>query len=391
MKLLTTTNDEKITADNHLLEMNIGEYASIAISILRNNDLQRKRVKTSNRSYSLLKDDIKVGCVIPPIVLAIFPEEVETGKPIEPITSQNIITKISSSGSKLLILDGLQRTYTIFDLLSEESKNPELLAKINGLPIRIEVYSGISKVGVLYRMLTLNTGQTPMSTRHQVEMLYSDYKEGVDGLKFISEADNRAATGIKEYKFSDILDCFLSYITGDYLPIDREDLVSIIKNLEALTKEDKNKDVFKVLINSYNDIREKINTISNDWNYIDENKDLKKKAFASNINELFTKPQVMAGFGAALSFLIENELIKNLDSVALEINKINTSEITDSLDTLIKYLDEIQVNAKKIGNEQRMFFYYFFRSILNESNEGYLNVEKSVNQAYKFYKANTLR
>lgn len=391
MKLLTTTIDEKITAENHLLEMTIGEYSAIAKNILHNNDLQRKRVKTSNRSYSLLKDDIKIGCVIPPIVLAIFPEEKIIQGSVEIITSENIVEKISSNESKLLILDGLQRTYTIFDLLSEESENKVLLEKITNLPVRIEVYSGISKVGVLYRMLTLNTGQTPMSTRHQVEMLYSDYKDGVDGLTFISEADNKVASGSKEYKFSDILDCFLSYITGDYLSIDREDLVSIIKNLETLTKEDKNKDVFKLLINSYNLFREKVNSISPDWQYDSEGKDLMKKAFSITVDQLFSKVQVMAGFGAALSFLIENELIKNLENVGEEINKINSNDISESLNGLIKYLDEIQVNAKKIGNEQRMYFYYFFRSILNVANEGHLDFEKSINQAYKFYKANTLR
>lgn len=94
-------------------------------------------------------------------------------------------------------------------------------------------------------MLTLNTGQAPMSTRQQVEMLYSDYKNGVDGLTFIAESENKMpASGDKEFRFNDILDCFLSYITGSYLPVDNEDLVSIIKNLETLTKEDKQKGCF---------------------------------------------------------------------------------------------------------------------------------------------------
>lgn len=388
MKLLTTSKDEKITAENHLIEMTISEYSTIAKDILKNNDLQRKRVKTSNRNYNLLKDDIRVGCVIPPIVLAIFPKETST---LKDLNADNIINRIATASNDLIILDGLQRTYTIFDLLAEIEKDKLLLEKVKSLPLRVEIYTGISKVGVLYRMLTLNTGQTPMSTRHQVEMLYSDYKNGVDGLTFLSESDGKVASGENEFRFNDILDCFLSYITGDYLPIDRSDLVETIKNLEALTKKDKEKDIFKLLITSYNCFRIKVNEVSNNWTYDVTEGDLKKKAFASTVNELFAKAQVLAGYGAALSFLIESELVPDLEAIDEKIKKIHVDNIDEALNTLIQHLDDIQVNAKKIGNEQRMYFYYLCRSLFNESNEGYLNIEKSIKQAYKFYKANTLR
>ena len=385
MKILTSTPDAKISAINHLLEINIGEYSEIAKDILENNDLQRKRVKTANRSYSLLKEDIKVGCVIPPIVLAIFPSEGNEAS----FDAGNILEKIATAGKDLLILDGLQRTYTIIDLLNEIKDNLELLTKVKAIPLRVEVYTGISKVGVLYRMLTLNTGQSPMSTRHQVEILYSDYKEGFDNLVFITEAQDKVPSGNNEFRFSDILDGFISYLTGDYLPLDREDLVKIIKNLETLTKDDKSKDLFKQLITTYNKLRLKINEISNNWQYEDIG-DIKRRAFAKNINELFSKVQAIAGFGAAVSFIIENGLSKDIESISNLIDLIESDEIEDSLNQMIKHIDEIQINAKKIGNEQRMYFYYFFRSLFNESNEGYKNVNRSVQQANKFYKANML-
>lgn len=385
MKLLTTTYDSKITAENHLLEISIGEYLTIAKDILTNNDLQRKRVKTANKTYSLLKDDIKEGCVIPPIVLAIFPNE----KNNEIINSDNLISKIKTHGKELLILDGLQRTYTILDLLSEISVNTELLEKVKAILLRVEVYTGISKIGVLYRMLTLNTGQTPMSTRHQVEILYSDYKSGFDDLVFITEAEEKAASGDNEFRFSDIIDGFISYITGDYLPFEREDLINTIKNLEALTKNDKQKDLFKQLIQAYNKLRLKIQQLSAGWAY-EEIGEIKRKPFAKNINELFAKVQTIAGFGAALNFVIENELAKDLGAIDTFINEISTENIENAMNQMIKHLDEIQTNAKKIGNEQRMYFYYFFRSLFNESNEGFKNINKSVFQANKFYKANML-
>jgi hypothetical protein len=386
MRILTQTLDAKITATNHLIEMTIGEYSIIAKDILHNNDLQRKRVKTANRSYSLLKDDIKVGCVIPPIVLAIFPTDNHENKKID---STNLIEKIDKTGNNLLILDGLQRTYTILDLLLEIEGNPDLSQKVKDLTLRVEVYTGISKIGVLYRMLTLNTGQNPMSTRHQVEMLYSDYKDGFDNLVFITESQNRVPTGNNEFKFSDILDGFISYITGDYLPLDREDVVNIIKNLEALTKDDKEKDLFKQLITTYNNFRIRINNLSLNWEYEDIG-DIKKRPFGKNVNDIFIKGQTLAGFGAALSFLIEEGLIKDLDTINTLIPKIKNNEISTALNQMIKFLDDIQISAKKIGNEQRMYFYYLVRSLFNESNDGYLDFDKSIIQANRFYKANML-
>lgn len=385
MRLLTTSIDSKIKAKNHLLEISIGEYISIAKDILTNNDLQRKRVKSSTKTYSLLKDDIKEGCVIPPIVLAIFPKEPTT---TFDLTEENIIQRLSAASNDLLILDGLQRTYTILDLVKEIASTSELLEKVNQQSLRIEVYTGISKVGVLYRMLTLNTGQTPMSTRQQVEMLYSDYKNGVDGLTFIAESENKMPSGDKEFRFNDILDCFLSYITGSYLPVDNEDLVSIIKNLETLTKEDKQKDLFRLLIESYDLLRSKIQTISNHWNYDTQSKELKKKPFANNTNELFSKGQLLAGYGAALSSLIEKELLLNIEDAKGKIDSIKNEDISDGLNQMIKHLDDIQMNAKKIGNGQRMYFFYFISCLLNTYNDGYLDVNKAINEAYKYYKAN---
>jgi hypothetical protein len=238
-------------------------------------------------------------------------------------------------------------------------------------------------------MLTLNTGQTPMSTRHQLEMLYSDYKNGVEGLTFISEAENRVASGEDEFKFSDVLDGFLSYVTGDYYPTERDDLIAIIKNLESITKEDKQKDVFKLLITGYNLFRLKMVDLANNWSFIDEANNI-TKPFASNINGLFSKVQLIAAFGSACSFLIKNGIVENLEKIHSIIPNLLQDDVESGLDKMIRNLDNIRINAKKIGNEQRMYFFYFVRSLFNSNNDGYLNVGKSVDQAFQFYKSNAL-
>ncbi|MDM3852832.1 MAG: hypothetical protein PT119_23320 [Aphanizomenon gracile PMC627.10] len=71
MKILSRIFDNRINAHNILTEISIDEYLEIANFISKNNPLQRKRLKSYSSIYNLLKEDIKIGCTIPPIVLAL--------------------------------------------------------------------------------------------------------------------------------------------------------------------------------------------------------------------------------------------------------------------------------------------------------------------------------
>ena len=146
---------------------------------VKKNELQRPRVRSSKSIYANLKEDLKAGCIIPPIVLSLYSQY--TGD----VKDKNAIKEfIQSNKDQLFILDGLQRTYTIQDLLDEVGKETQL-----DTLVRVEVYLGLNREGVLYRMLTLNTGQTPMSLRHQIEIIYLDLLDNRNdyGLKFIRD------------------------------------------------------------------------------------------------------------------------------------------------------------------------------------------------------------
>lgn len=88
--------------------------------------------------------------------------------------------------------------------------------------IRAEIYIGINKLGILYRMLTLNTGQTQMSTRHQIEIIYSDYVDtDIEGIRLLREVDDQSPRRQGEYKFQDVIEGFTSFIQRDYLTMER--------------------------------------------------------------------------------------------------------------------------------------------------------------------------
>ena len=75
-------------------------------------------------------------------------------------------------------------------------------------------------------MLTLKCWpKRKMTTRHQIEIIYSEYRNqcNVPGVTLLAEADGRTPHEIGEYKFRDVIEGFLhpSY-RKDYLTLDKK-------------------------------------------------------------------------------------------------------------------------------------------------------------------------
>ncbi|WP_421955927.1 hypothetical protein [Polaromonas sp.] len=168
MRIISRLPDSRIESTNLMVEVSVEDYLSLVQNSLNNNEYQRRRMRSSNTVYSLLKRDFLDGCVLPPIVLALRGD----AGTIE-LTDENILPELARRTSQLVILDGLQRTYSLLDLASETTDAAKRTAFLSQI-LRVEIYVGINRLGTLYRMLTLNTGQSPMSLRQQIEMLYLD-------------------------------------------------------------------------------------------------------------------------------------------------------------------------------------------------------------------------
>ena len=375
--------DKRIQSWNILMEFTLKEYYDLSSNILDNNDFQRARVKSSKSVYSLLKTDLKVGCMMPPIVLALSSHISPT------ISNEELINVVLNQKNKLIILDGLQRSYTIRDLILELIKmdDPEKNNVFNN-KIRIEIYLGIYKLGILYRMLTLNTGQTPMSSRHQIEIIYSDYiDQSIDNVKLIREIDGSMPCKIGEYRFRDIIEGFTSFIERDYLTLDRSDILDNIKSLENLAIMDQRDDLFNNFIHSYHSLVIKMNKVADQWTF-EGDSDISSKAYGNNVINIFNKSQTMTGFGSAIGKLIDFKDYNSLKEIIEKINGINS--VDAGLNNLIVKLDKIRIVAKKIGNDQRMFFHFFFRELFNPKGDAFLNFNASVDEAYRQYERKTM-
>ncbi|WP_250532729.1 hypothetical protein [Caballeronia sp. AZ10_KS36] len=186
MEIKSILEDKKVSAKSVLIEISIADYLTLAKQIYKKNNLQRKRVRSSKTVYSLLKNDILEGCVIPPVVLAYT-------KPAGTL-EQDLPRALKQDSANFVLLDGLQRSLTLMEIEAETSDRPIIQERFLQTKIRCEIYEGINKLGILYRMLTLNTGQTPMSVRHQVEIMYQDFLDvEVDGITLVRESDARRA------------------------------------------------------------------------------------------------------------------------------------------------------------------------------------------------------
>jgi len=386
IKIASKIFDKRINATNCLIEISIEDYANVAKDIIDKNDFQRKRVKGAQTVYSLLKKDLESGCTIPPIVLAVKSDQM--GNILNPQTATDEQIQRLFKAEKLIILDGLQRTYTILDLVEDIRANgsQEKQQQVFKNPLRVEIYLGLNKIGILYRMLTLNTGQTPMSVRHQIEILYSDYlTQEFDGIKLFREIDNKKPGKIGEYKFNDVIEGFNSYLDRDALGLTRSDILENIKNLESLAQENST-DVFKDYLNSFNLFVKKVHELTENWEIDDEDM-IENKVFGKNVQQLFTKPQVLSGFGAAIGKLKELSVIEGFSEIQEFIAKLSFETDSDeAMSNLLKKLSDIQINAKKIGNEQRFFFTYFFRELFNKGSDSYLKIDKAIESGFTKYR-----
>ena len=388
MNVLSVIYDGMLEANNVLVEMTIREYLNIGSKILDKNPYQRKRVSRSSSIYSLLGIDLKKLCTIPTIVLALTDEtQKDVLKP--GMSSEELNAVLNTQG--LIILDGLQRTYTIRDTIREVE--PDLFSmnydreSLNNHKLRIEIYCGLSKTGILYRMLTLNTGQTPMSRRHELEILYSSYLErDIEGITFNRQVSNEAEKGIDVYDFDNAIEGFYSFIESDESPMDRIDMLKIIQRLEKVSEEDYKKDLFVHFIKLYNYFARHIDNKTNHWNLDDDNKGKLTSFFAKDLASFFNKSQTISAFGAAVGDIMYEKTKWGLGNMQGVIDGVRFEQNTDeTMQKLLLVLQEIREKAKKIGVAQRQYLKYFFLNLFTDGNNCYQSVEKSIDKAKEQY------
>lgn len=367
--------DKKVSSRNIQFIIDIGSYAELAGNIINNNPYQRNRVSKSGSIYNLLKEDILKECIIPPIVLA----STSTLRPGR--KNEELLEEVLEDFGNLKILDGLQRSLSIIDVYNNNRDYFDGL--VDKYMIRVEAYLSISDTGILYRMLTLNTGQTPMTLRHQLEILFSKYAEdGIDGVNILREVDETAVRTIDSYRFSDLIEGYTSFLERNELPIDRFDILQTVRTIKFISDESAEKIEFTDFVSSYRALSLAFDNQFSGWRYpddIDEDLRTNGNPFGREVYKVFNKSQPLTGFGAAIAELMGSGVIAGLNDIDELIPRLVFGD--NDLLQLNKYLDDIREKSKKIGNGQRIYFKLFFKYLLDRDGSTYLNVPDSLEKA----------
>lgn len=389
MKIISKLLDEKVKSINVQVEMHAKGYVQIAKEIMRNNELQRKRVKNAGTIYSLLKSDILEGCLIPPIVLASKLVKIPV---VEEIDEMFISGEVLGSRQDLTILDGLQRTYSLLDLFEDPSNQQKLESYV----LRVEIYLNITEVGILYRMLTLNAGQTPMSLRHQIEILYSGYAgKSIGGINIIRQKDEVSKKGANDYNYSDLIEGYNSYLECNESPMDRYSLLDIVRSLGKISNDHADENSFTRFVQVHHRFVGHLEAATHSWEYPAEDAEVPSeykvegRPFGTTTYGIFNRTQALTGFGAAVGALIEQGIISGLNEAEAVIKHLKITDFENEFLHINKCLDDIKKEAKKIGNAQRLFFRYFFRMLFDKSQpEYFMEFARSADQATKRTLAN---
>lgn len=163
-------------------------------------EIQRS-VITDISLYKRLEEDIVAGCVMPPITVALLANS-NFNKNAEKVY-EYITDNIKSS----FILDGIQRLNTLKRASHHENFDENRVLSISFI-------IAPSRDRLLYRMITLNNGQRPMSTRHQIDILADTFFDFSDiNLELVPEKSKTRVQAPKFFKKSDFVQGYIAYLT----------------------------------------------------------------------------------------------------------------------------------------------------------------------------------
>lgn len=298
--------------------------------------IQRKLQESS--IYKRLKKDIISGCVMPPITVAFIDEN-------RCFQSENeaqdyIVNNIKNA----FILDGIQR----LNLLKQISEELEADLIENSL-IALNILICPSMDKLLYRMVTLNNGQKPMTPAHQIEILTSsDLNFNELARKVRTEKEGYSKESLNK---SDLVKAYIAFLSCS-VNIDNQKIIqskldeliteNIIEHFENKTNNLQFKDVVN-LISSFSE-----DTALFEWFKVNNNligfcvgiqesyEVIKNEDHTSLINNLNKLEEVFNSFDRSKIKVstFRRNIVKNFISEYAALSDKSTNQILDHLSSI---------------------------------------------------------
>lgn len=163
---------------------------------------------TAKRIRSRMVADIKLGAVLPPVVIGIVLKEDLFGKlPLEDMSPAKFVPQ--ESLTTLSIIDGMQRTAAILEAAAEDES-------VLSRNLRVEFWFATSVRAMIYRMLVLNTGQVPWTISRQLSVVFAplldEIRRNVPELEKVPSPDSPGRrVGAAQYSTDAIIEMYLAF------------------------------------------------------------------------------------------------------------------------------------------------------------------------------------
>ena len=216
VEALTIDRDDRLQSFCVTAKCTYRDFLWLTEGAERNLEIQRSIIKGA-KAYATLRSDLKRGCVLPPIVLAVTVQLAED--PEVTLASRNL-QQLSSdlsavASENIYVIDGLQRTNAIRQTVTE--LEPQDRDAFLDRLVRVEMWLNIPFSAIAYRMLLLNAGQRPMSVKHQVEVLSSKLVGDlvdIPQLDIFRVLDTRRRTQPGQFALAKIAQAFQAWLQG---------------------------------------------------------------------------------------------------------------------------------------------------------------------------------
>lgn len=293
------------------------------VPLINKLDFQRNPLRKS--FYQRLETDILKGCIMPNITLAInLSGNLPKREEIDCIY-------VEKNLNNAFVLDGIQRLNTMQRIANKEE-----------FPYNRMIFCNIlicnSMDRLLYRMITLNNGQKPMTARHQIEILASNIFDFSSlPILAVSEKENRKKEKTDETMSKEVLiKGYLAYISHS-INIDNQKIIeSKMNELIADQIMDSN---IPQKSGEFKDVIVYINTVIKE-NYL---------------NDWFKMPNNFIGFCAAMNLGYE------------EIKEVSTEELKEGIELFESAFSALDISKIKLGMARRRLVEDYFENFCKYS------------------------
>lgn len=216
MRVIAIDADNRSKCVSVLTDMLLEEYKKLAYdSFCANGNFEGQRGVITKSAAAVrirkrMQDDFCRGTIFPQVVLGIqsskdYMNDLQVGHDYDSLEVFKDCT--------ISIIDGMQRSNIYFkNYKGNENRK-----------IRVEFWIADNSEKLLYRMLVLNTGQTPWNTRRQIEVIYGNlsksieqglyktYPELADKIDIYAIDDGKRRTQAGKYHKSSIIELYLGF------------------------------------------------------------------------------------------------------------------------------------------------------------------------------------